>query len=398
MYPFFNAANLRLELNRPKRIIEVLTCRGSETYNQPYTFELEVFVPLSARLEAHELLFCPAYLHVKNAHSGIHGHIQSIVRSTREDVSGDLSRIRPRRYLITLGPRLGLMAYRHNRRIFQDMTARQIVTQVLSEHGIDHSTYRWQREQSCRVRDYCAQYCESDLQLVQRLCEEENMHYHFEHARNRHVVVFTEKPEHTASPRSLMPADMRADAVGCDLPRTMSQRSSVQRACVVGRLFEPVMLDARRRLKVRFEWGNQGDGARFNECWIPVDPALRSIDDPWWGGMEVMVSFRDANPDDPFVTHRLWDPDINPRVQETPAGAPSRGITARVDRCAFLGDSQQFSIDDELTVQLAENNEVQFQVGSSQVTLDADTLTLTGSRVVLSSVADAEGEGAGKGA
>jgi len=178
----------------------------------------------------------------------------------------------------------------------------------------------------------------------------------------------------------------------------MPQRSSVQRACVVGRLFEPVMLDARGRLKVRFEWGNQGEGARFNECWIPVDPALQSINDPWWGGMEVMVSFRDDNPDDPFVTHRLWDPDINPLVHETTPSTPARGITARIDRRAFLGDSQQFSIDDELTVQLADNNEVQFKVGSSQVTLDSDTLTLTGSRVVVSSVADAEGEGAGKGA
>jgi uncharacterized protein involved in type VI secretion and phage assembly len=397
MHPFVNAAKLRLELTRPKRILEVLTCQGGETYNQPYTFELEVFVPLSTPLDAHELLFCPAYLHVKNAHSGIHGHIQSIVRSNREDVFGDLSGFRPRRYLITLGPRLGLMAYRHNRRIFQDMNAHQIITQVLSEHGIDDTTYRWQGKQPCRVRDYCAQYCESDLQLVQRLCEEENMHYHFEHTRNRHVVVFADKPDHAASGLSLFPAEGRADRTGCDLPRTMSQRSSVQRASVVGRLFEPAGLDARGRLKVRFEWGNQGEGARFNECWIPVDPALKGVDDPWWGGMEVMVSFRDDNPDDPYITHRLWDPDINPGVTDAAASAPSSGITARIDTRAFLGDSQQFSIDDELTVQMAENNTLQFRVGSSQVTLDSDTLTLSGSRVVLSSLADAESDAAGKG-
>ena len=398
MHPFVNAANLRLELNRPKRVIEVLTCQGGEPYNQPYTFELEVFVPRSTPLDAHELLFCPAYLHVKNAHSGIHGHIQSIVRSTREDVFGDLSGFRPRRYVITLGPRLGLMAYRHNRRIFQDMNAHQIITQVLSEHGIDDTTYLWQRKQPCQVRDYCAQYCETDLQLVQRLCEEENMQYHFEHTRTRHVVVFTDKSDQAASGFSRLPAEGRSDSTECDLPRTMSQRSSVQRASVVGRLFEPAGLDARGRLKVRFEWGNQGEGARFNECWIPLDPALKSVDDPWWGGMEVMVSFRNDNPDDPFITHRLWDPDINPLVHGEPASAPPRGITARVDRCAFLGDSQQFSIDDELTVQMAENNELHFRVGSSHVTLDNDTLTLSGSRVVLSSLADTESDGAGKGA
>lgn len=398
MHPFVNAANLRLELNRPKRVIEVLTCQGGETYNQPYTFQLEVFVPLSTPLEAHELLFCPAYLHVKNAHSGIHGHIQSIVRSTREDVFGDLSGFRPRRYLITLGPRMGLMAYRHNRRIFQDMTAHQIITQVLSEHGIDDSTYLWQRHQPCRVRDYCAQYCESDLQLVQRLCDEENMHYHFEHTRNRHVVVFTEKPDTAALGVSPRPADGPASRAGGDTPRTMSPRLSVQRACVVGRLFEPARLDARGRLNVRFEWGNQGDGARFNECWIPLDPSLEGVDAPWWGGMEVVVSFRDDNPDDPFITHRLWDPDINPLAHEGPANPACAGITTRLDSRAFLGDSQQFSIDDQLTVHMAENNELQFRAGSSQVTLATDTLTLSGPRVALSSLADGQGDSVGKGA
>jgi uncharacterized protein involved in type VI secretion and phage assembly len=398
MHPFVNAPHLLLELNRPKRMLDVLTCKGGETYNRPYSFQLEVVVPLGATLDAHELLFSPAFLHLKNAPSGIHGHIQSIVRSTTEFVFGDLSRVRPRHYLITLEPRLGLMAYRHNRRIFQDMTAQQIITQVLSEHGIDDTAYLWQRKQPCQVRDYCAQYSESDLQLVQRLCDEEKVHYHFEHTRNRHVVVFTDTPDIATSGVSLPPADGAADDTQGDLPRTMPQRSSVQRACVVGRLFEPASLDARGRLKVRFEWGNQGEGARFNECWIPVDPALKSVDHPWWGGMEVMVSFRDDNPEDPFITHRLWDPDINPLVHGAPASAPSRGITARVDRCAFLGDSQQFSIDDELTVQMAENNELQFRVGSSQVTLDNDTLTLSGSRVALSSLSDPESDGAGKGA
>jgi uncharacterized protein involved in type VI secretion and phage assembly len=110
-----------------------------------------------------------------------------------------------------------------------------------------------------------------------------------------------------------------------------------------------------------------------------------------------MVTFRDDNPDDPYITHRLWDPDINPGVTDAAASAPSSGITARIDTRAFLGDSQQFSIDDELTVQMAENNTLQFRVGLSQVTLDSDTLTLSGSRVVLSSLADAESDAAGKG-
>src|SRR5690606_12156318 len=40
------------------------------------------------------------------------------------------------------------------------------------------------------TRDYCVQYGETDLHFVQRLCEEEGLHYHFQHSADAHVLVF----------------------------------------------------------------------------------------------------------------------------------------------------------------------------------------------------------------
>ena len=157
MSPFANAPHLRLDVSRPNRSLEVLSCKGAEVFNQPYSFELEV-LSHEGPLDAHDLLFSAAYLHSSAGISGIHGHIQSIVRSSTEPTSGHLLQPSPAHYRITLGPRLGLMAYRHNQRVFQGMSAEQIIIQLLCEHGIDEATYLWQRTQPCRERDFCAQY------------------------------------------------------------------------------------------------------------------------------------------------------------------------------------------------------------------------------------------------
>ena len=388
---FNNAMHLRLDISRPKSTFHVLTCKGNEGFNQPYTFELEIVSP-AGPLDAHELLFSAAYLHSDGAKPGVHGHIQSIVRSSTEPVLSNLLQVSPAHYHVTLGPRLGLMAYRHNQRVFQGVSAQQIITQVLGEHGIDEAGFLWQRTRPCEERDFCAQYCESDLQLLQRLCEEEQLHYYFLHTRHRHVVVFADTPQDNL--QALPPDNTRppAEAPLSTARATTAQQMSMQRACVVGGLFEPVALDDRGRLKVRFEWGNQGDGARFNDCWIPVDLALLQGRNQWWGGMELVVSFRDGKPDAPYVSDRLWDPDINPRTQSEPVSLARRIITTRIDKDAFLDESLQFSVDDQLVVRMAQNNEMHFRVGTSLVTIDSKSVSLSGLRIMLSSIAEDEGE------
>ncbi|NBB10764.1 contractile injection system protein, VgrG/Pvc8 family [Pseudomonas sp. SLFW] len=392
MHPFNDIPHLRLDISRHKRSFEVLTCEGHEFADQPYSFQLEILSPNGA-VDAHELLFGACFLYPAGSRSGIHGHVQSIMRSSSsERASSDLNQHTPSRYLITVGPRLGLMAYRHNQRIFQGMCAEQIITQVLSEHGIDDSGFFWRRKQPCVTRDYCAQYCETDLQLVQRLCEEENMHYHFLHARTGHVVVFSEElPEGV----SLQPPEWvvrePSHSLQARIP-PLAPKMCMQQACVVGGLFEPARRDDRGRIQVRFEWSNQGDGARFNDCWIPVDPALNQRDQPWWGGMEVVVNFRDGNPNLPYISDRLWDPDINPRARPDPASVTRRVLTTRIDTSAFLDDSRQFSVDDQMVMRLAAHHEMHFRVGTSLVTIDSKSVSLSGLKVMLSSIAEAEAE------
>ncbi|MBD1555245.1 type VI secretion system tip protein VgrG, partial [Pseudomonas typographi] len=101
------------------------------------------------------------------------------------------------RYYLTLAPTLAYLAYRSNQRIFQQRSVPQIVAQVLSEHGILATTHhRFQLGPTAYPqREYCVQYGETDLHFVQRLCEEEGIHYHFQHSPGGHMLVFSDALE-----------------------------------------------------------------------------------------------------------------------------------------------------------------------------------------------------------
>jgi len=95
------------------------------------------------------------------------------------------------RYRLTLVPQLAYLAHRTNQRIFQHLSVPQIVAQVLEEHGIQADAYRFQLGPVIYPeREYCVQYDETDLHFIQRLCEEEGIHYHFQHSASGHVLVF----------------------------------------------------------------------------------------------------------------------------------------------------------------------------------------------------------------
>jgi len=181
----FNAANethFSLTLEDVEHDFKLLEFRGCEAISQPYRFELEV-VSERPDLDLQALLHKPAFLAFDPAGKGIHGLVHRIAQGE----SGQ----RLTRYRLTLVPQLAYLAHRTNQRIFQHLTVPQIVAQVLEEHGIQADAYRFQLGPVIYPpREYCVQYDEADLHFVQRLCEEEGIHYHFEHSAAGHVLVF----------------------------------------------------------------------------------------------------------------------------------------------------------------------------------------------------------------
>ncbi|WP_313087876.1 type VI secretion system tip protein TssI/VgrG [Pseudomonas sp.] len=181
----FNAANdthFSLTIEGVEHDLQVLAFCGREAISQPYRFDLEL---ISERpdLDLQSLLHKPAFLALSPAGGGIHGLIHRVAQGE----SGK----RLTRYRVTLVPQLAYLAHRTDQRIFQHLTVLQIITKILEGHGIQANAYRFQLGPVIYPeRDYCTQYDETDLHFVQRLCEEEGIHYHFEHSPQGHVLVF----------------------------------------------------------------------------------------------------------------------------------------------------------------------------------------------------------------
>jgi type VI secretion system secreted protein VgrG len=95
------------------------------------------------------------------------------------------------RYRITARPWVWLMTRAANIRIFQEMTAPDIVKQVLGEYTgtvVDELTG------SYGTRTYCVQYRETDFNFVSRLMEEEGIFFYFRHAEDKHELVLADAP------------------------------------------------------------------------------------------------------------------------------------------------------------------------------------------------------------
>ncbi|EUB73058.1 type VI secretion system Vgr family protein [Pseudomonas sp. GM41(2012)] len=161
--------------------LQVLSFTGTEGISQPYRFDLEL-VSENPDLDLEKLLHKQAFLALDPQGSGIHGQIYRVAQ-------GDAGK-RLTRYKISLVPHLQYLHHRTNQRIYQQMSAPKIIALILDEHGIKGNAYSFQLSQPCPDRDYCVQYDETDLHFIQRLCEEEGIHYHFQHSSKGHLLVF----------------------------------------------------------------------------------------------------------------------------------------------------------------------------------------------------------------
>lgn len=452
--------HFRLDIANLLQGLQVLSFAGTEAISQLFAFELEVLID-EPELDLHSLIYRAVFVHFAGRTRGVHGQIHGVERSH--------FRPGPACYRLSIGPRLACLGQRYTPRIFQDMTTPQIISRILLEHGIHDDSYRFDLKAESPVRGYCAQYRETDLQLVQRLCSEEGIHFHFQHSPQGHELIFGDglrgfRPTPTARYSGLPMQDgvsrFAVDTSGIDRsqqvaagestlpfvsaghllplkghpddafnhlwlitavqhrgfdPRQLGARRSndsalyinhfqatpweivfkgervarpclpdIQRARIVGPADQAVARDSAGRVKARFDWGDQGSGALYSECWLPVAPDLVET---LRGGMQVVVSCMDQDPDRPLITAHLrqsgdMPADAVPRVPQV------KRIEANLPAQQFIGDEQCVQVDGGPRISYEAGSTWSVSVGDSSIQLDASGLKLVSPRILFSAVSE----------
>ena len=181
MFSPANQTHFRLTIDGFEHAVQVLAFTGEEAISRPYLFSVE-FVSERPDLDLDSLFDTEAFLSWDTKGNGIHGRVYHVAQSSHDQ--------RLARYSLALVPHLSYLRHRINQRIYQQFSVPQIVALILEEHGILGDACRFHLGSTYPERDHCTQYDETDLHFIQRLCEEEGIHFHFQHSAQGHVLVF----------------------------------------------------------------------------------------------------------------------------------------------------------------------------------------------------------------
>ncbi len=133
---------------------------------------------------------------------------------------------------LLVAPKAWRMSRRADCRIFQQMSAVDIVKKVLADAGVDKTD--WKTTGTYTPRDYTVQYRETDLAFVSRLLSEEGIYFSIQHDAQDDTVVFGDDPKGfgpIAGPSSLAysasfgMADPGVQALVKNVARTQQVRS-----------------------------------------------------------------------------------------------------------------------------------------------------------------------------
>lgn len=168
---------------------QVIGINGRDRLNGLFRFDIDL-LSADPALDCHALLqrhACLAFGPDAGQQQRVHGLISSAERLHR-GARLSLYRLRLMPALLRLGTRREPCA-------FNGLSVPQIITRLLSGHALSGMTVGLNDLTGVYpAREHCIQYGETDLHLLQRLCEEEGIGFCVEHRADGHVLRFSDDP------------------------------------------------------------------------------------------------------------------------------------------------------------------------------------------------------------
>jgi type VI secretion system secreted protein VgrG len=166
--------------------LRVARFTGTEAVSELFRFDLTVLSEDAAVTFA-DTIGRPALLTLVGNGEPRHVHAM-VARFEQGDAGKKLTA-----YRVTLVPKPWRLLHRHDCRIFQELSAVEIVQKVLEGAGLASGTDFALRLQGTYVkRTYCVQWRESDWAFITRLLEDEGIFFYFEHHADKHVLVLAD--------------------------------------------------------------------------------------------------------------------------------------------------------------------------------------------------------------
>ncbi|MEN8218130.1 MAG: type VI secretion system tip protein TssI/VgrG [Pseudomonadota bacterium] len=179
-----NLERYLFEVSGSDEELRVLSFGVTEGISQLFSIDLELATENDA-LDFEQIVGQAGILTIQQYEEEEPRYFHGIISRLEQGTSG----LRFTTYNATIVPQIWYLMHRHNCRIFQKMSVRDIVQKILSDFGLPGDEYQFILQTDPPKREYCVQYRESEFDFISRLLEEEGIFYFFEHHNNKHILV-----------------------------------------------------------------------------------------------------------------------------------------------------------------------------------------------------------------
>jgi type VI secretion system secreted protein VgrG len=159
---------------------------GTEAVSRPFSFQAEVLSE-KADITFNDIVGKNVTIHIRLADDSdryLNGYVSRFTQALKDS--------KVSHYRMEIVPWLWMLTRKFDCRIFQKMTAPDVIAKVFKTGGF--KDFKSSVTGTFDTLEYCVQYRESDFNFVSRLMQQFGIYYYFEHQDGKHTLVMANSP------------------------------------------------------------------------------------------------------------------------------------------------------------------------------------------------------------